>query len=429
MFKFIRNTKYLILILPFVLILLRCGGQSEVVDDSNSSIENLNPSLNEQVGIPNPPPVQKQISAGGNHTCALLSSGSVKCWGDGNIGQLGNGTNTTSHIPVQVSGLTSGVIAISASISHTCALLSSGSVKCWGSNTYGQLGNGTTTGSNVPVQVSGLTSGVSAISSGAYHSCALLSSGSVKCWGDNNTGQLGNGTTTNSNTPVPVSGLTLGVSAISAGYHHTCALVNVTTVSGGITVNNVGAKCWGSNTFGELGNGNNVPSSSPEQVSGLTSGVSGISAGNDYTCALLSSGSMKCWGKNGAGNLGNGTYTSSNIPVQVSGLTSGVIAISAGGQHTCAVVGAGSAKCWGNNEYGNLGNGTTTGSNIPVQVSGLTLNVIEISANSKSGVPDQYTCAQLDSGTAKCWGSNTSGNLGNGTIAASHIPVLVIGIP
>jgi alpha-tubulin suppressor-like RCC1 family protein len=289
----------------------------------------------------------------------LTSSGSVKCWWYNSYGQIGNGNNTDSNVPVDVSGLSSGVSAIYAGHYHTCGLLTSGGVKCWGFNGHGELGNGNTADSNVPVDVSGLSSGVNAISAGYGHTCALLTSGGVKCWGWNNFGELGNGDNNESNVPVDVSGLSSGVSAISAGSYHSCALMD----SGGV-------KCWGYNGHGQLGNGNYSDSNVPVDVSGLSSGVSAISAGYAHTCGLLTSGGVKCWGANYYGQLGNGNNTRSNVPVDVSGLSSGVSAISAGGDHTCAMTSGGSVKCWGYNYYGQLGNGNNTDSNVPVDVVG-----------------------------------------------------------
>jgi alpha-tubulin suppressor-like RCC1 family protein len=184
------------------------------------------------------------VAAGRQHTCALTSAGGVKCWGANVHGQLGNGTNTGSNVPVDVSVLTSGVVAIAVEEGNdfACALTSAGGAKCWGENDSGQLGNGTTTDSNVPVDVSGLGSGVSAIAAGGVHACALTSAGGVKCWGSNFQGELGDGTNTDSNVPVDVSGLGSGVAAIAAGVFYTCAL----TIAGG-------AKCWGANTQGSWG--------------------------------------------------------------------------------------------------------------------------------------------------------------------------------
>ena len=260
--------------------------------------------------------------------------------------------------------------AISAGGDHTCALTTSGGVKCWGYNEYGQLGNGTTADSNVPVDVYGLSSGVSAISAGGAHACAMTSSGGVKCWGLNRFGELGNGTTADSHVPVNVlvsiggNALT-GVSAISAGDEHTCAV----TTSGG-------AKCWGDNSEGQLGNNEAAVSYSnvPVDVYGLASGVSAISVGGYFTCALTFTGSVECWGDNGDGELGSGgLYTCSSVPIDVSGLSSGVSAISAGGDHACALTSSGGVKCWGLNQFGQLGNGTTGSvwnSNVPVNVVG-----------------------------------------------------------
>jgi alpha-tubulin suppressor-like RCC1 family protein len=211
--------------------------------------------------------------------------------------------------PIDVSGLTSGVSAIATGAYHTCALTSSSIVKCWGYNSSGQLGNGSTTNRLTPVNVSGI-SGVSAIAMGFSHTCALTSGGEVKCWGENYYGQLGNntsGTGTNRLTPVDVTDLTSGVSAIAAGLWRTCALT-----SGG------GVKCWGYNSsHGLLGDGTTTPHNTPVNVSGLASGVSAIAMGYSHTCALTSNSGVKCWGYNGNGQLGNNSTTSSSTPIDV----------------------------------------------------------------------------------------------------------------
>ena len=354
------------------------------------------------------------VSAGREFTCALTNTGEVRCWGNNNSGQLGNGTTTDSYVPVDLVGLLSGINAISAGSSHTCAITNTGGVKCWGINSYGQLGNGTNSYDSLfPIYVIGLTSGVTAISAGSNHTCALTSVGGVKCWGNNYSGQLGNGARLDSNMPVDVIGLNSGVTAISAGGNHTCALIN----TGGV-------KCWGSNDYGKLGDGTNLDSTIPKDVVGLTSGVNAISAGSNHTCAITSLGGAKCWGQNFSGQLGNGTngYSDNSIPIDVSGLSSGVSAISVNGDHTCVLTNIGGVKCWGDNLYGQLGNGTNTDSNISVDVIGLNGGVTAISAGGN------HTCALTSTGGVKCWGENWSGQLGTGLNINSNVSVDVNGL-
>jgi alpha-tubulin suppressor-like RCC1 family protein len=349
------------------------------------------------------------IAAGEYHTCAVTTTGAAKCWGWGNSGQLGNGASS-SDLPVQVSGLTSGVTAITAGRYHSCALTAIGGVWCWGQNDYGQLGNGTTTTSTSPVQVTGLTSGVTAITSGLYHSCAITSTGAAQCWGYNPSGQLGNANTgTNATTPVQVSGLTSGVATIDAGADHTCA---VTTTGS--------PRCWGLNNAGQLGNGTTTSSNVPVTIPTLNSGVATIDAGALHTCAVTTTGSARCWGENFNGQLGNGTTTNATSPVQVTGLTSGVTAIAAGRYHTCAAT-TGGAHCWGLNTDGQLGDGTGDSSNLPVEVTGLTSGATAITAGR------YHTCAATTTGAARCWGGNLDGQLGDGTGETSNLPVQVTG--
>ena len=337
-------------------------------------------------------------SVGNLHSCFLTTGGGAKCWGDNGRYQLGDGTTTNRNTPVDVSGLTSGVAAVSAGWHHTCALTTGGGAKCWGRNSEGQLGDGNTTDQGTPVDVSGLTSGVAAVAAGTFHTCALTTTGGVKCWGYNVYGQLGDGTTMDSTTPVDVSGLSSGVAAVSAGNAHTCAL----TTAGGV-------KCWGYNVHGELGDGTSFNTRTvPVDVSGLTSAVAGIAAGA-HSCAITTAGGLKCWGENDRYQLGDGTTTTRTTPVDVSGLTTGVAAVSAGDyKHTCAVTTSGGVKCWGYNWAGQLGDGTTTDRSTPVDVSGLTTGVAAVSAGT------HHTCALTTAGGLKCWGSNLNVQLGDG---------------
>jgi alpha-tubulin suppressor-like RCC1 family protein len=246
------------------------------------------------------------ISAGQYHTCAVIAGGGVKCWGDNTYGELGDGTTTNSATPVDVVGLTNPAVTVAVGQYFTCALTELGGVQCWGDNSSGQLGDGMNTERHSPGEVSGLTMGVGAITASANHVCALLEWGSVECWGENSAGPLGDGTFTNRNAPVPVVGLSEGVQAVSTGYGHTCAL----TGEGGV-------KCWGWNPFGELGNGTFTSSNTPVEVVGLSGGASSITTGYNHTCAILTTGMAKCWGANDNYKLGDYSLTSRNTPVNV----------------------------------------------------------------------------------------------------------------
>jgi alpha-tubulin suppressor-like RCC1 family protein len=289
------------------------------------------------------------VAAKVNQTCALTLAGAVHCWG----------AVVGSRVPVAVPGLSSGVVAIATGQFHICALTSGGAVKCLGDNSAGQLGDGTTTNRPSPVPVSGLSRGVVAITAGSFHSCALTGAGAVKCWGSNFTGELGDGTIVDRLAPVVVSGLSSGVVAIAAGHTHSCALLRTGAV-----------KCWGSNQSGKLGDGTTTTRLTPVAVSGLSTGVAAITAGALHSCAVKGSGGARCWGSNVNGAIGDGTTVDRATPVAVSGLSSGVVAIVAGGFHSCALTRAGAARCWGANGFGAIGDGTTTGRPTPTAVLG-----------------------------------------------------------
>lgn len=291
---------------------------------------------------------------------------------------------------------------ISTGVYSTCAITPAGGVKCWGA---GPLGDGTTDSSRTPVDVLGLGPGVVAVSVGAGL-CALTDIGGVKCWG---TSISGDGSSEMRLAPVDVVGLTSGAKAIAAGSEHMCAV----TAGGGV-------QCWGVIVHRP----SPVISYSPVDVPGLSSGVVAIAAGLEHTCALTTAGGVKCWGSNLVGQLGDGTTEQRLSPVDVVGLDSGVVAITAGVIHTCAITRAGAAVCWGTATGGRLGDGTTQ--NIwrlePVGVSGLTSGVVAISAG------PEHTCALVYGGAVKCWGSNYKGALGDGTSETRSTPVDVVGL-
>jgi len=342
------------------------------------------------------------VSAGNSHSCAVSTAGGVKCWG---LSTLSDGSTTNSAVPVDVVGLGSGVKAVSAGLGYTCAVTLAGAVKCWGDNTYGQLGNGTTTSSAVPVGVVGLGSGVVAVSAGEFHSCAVTSAGAVKCWGHNAFGEVGDGTTAQSVAPVGVVGLGSGVVAVSAGEFHSCAV----TLAGAV-------KCWGFNAVGELGDGTTAQSVAPVGVVGLGSGVVAVSASGFHSCAVTAGGSVRCWGRNPNGELGDGTTIDSAVPVGVVGLGSGVVAVSASRSDSCAVTSLGAVKCWG---YGDLGAGASTQSAVPVGVVGLGSGAVAVSAGG------HHSCVRTSAGAVRCWGDNAQGELGVGATSESSVPVVV----
>jgi alpha-tubulin suppressor-like RCC1 family protein len=346
-------------------------------------------------------------SAGTAHTCALMQ-GSAYCWGSNDVGQLGIGSELESPmLPNTVHGLPAPVEKIRIGSKSACAI-SSGRLYCWGANNHGQLGNGTNLPQGAAVAVDGLDAGVSDVAVYGEHTCAIAHGGAY-CWGDNDDGQLGDGTSETRWTPAPVYGLEANVQAIAVGLDHSCAIVN-----GGV-------KCWGSS----LAFGDGVQSTGalePVDVAGLGSGVTAIAAGSHHTCAVVN-GAAKCWGSNSHGQLGDGGATSDYAPepVQVVGLTSGVTAIAAGGSTTCAIVNGG-AKCWGQNDYGELGIGNNRDSNVPMTVWYLASGVLSIT------VGHWHTCAMTTTGE-KCWGNGAFGDLGTGYTISWSTPVDVTTTP
>ena len=350
-----------------------------------------------------------QIAAGASFTCAVTTDGGAMCWGRNLNGTLGNSSTTDSLSPVTVSGLSNGVASISAGTYHACAITTAGAAKCWGRNDRGQLGNNSKTDSSIPVAVTGLTGGVASIASGINHTCAITTAGAAKCWGSNDRGQLGNNSKTDRTTPVAVTGLSSGVTGISLGAFHTCAIA-----SGGAT------KCWGRNDSGQLGNNQKADSATPVAVTGLGAGVKRISLGYYHSCAITAVDGAKCWGSNTYGQLGNNSKIDRVTPVTAVGLSGGVADITGGVHYTCAATTSGAAVCWGRNTYGQLGTGYNTDSTEPVGVKSLGNGVASIESGTSSA------CAITTTGSAKCWGYNAYGQLGNNSRANSPTPVDIL---
>ena len=404
-----------------------------------------------------------QIGSGTDYSCVVTASGGVKCWGNGEDGRLGNGADNNVNYPMDViasqgsSDLLSNIVQISVGAAHTCALTSSGGVKCWGKGEYGRLGNGVDNNVNYPVDViasqgsTDLLSNVVQVSAGVYHTCALTSSGNVKCWGSGLSGELGNGANGDSadtNYPVDViasSGSTSplsDVSQINVGRETTCALTSL----GGV-------KCWGKGGSGELGNGANGNTTYPVDViasSGNTlplSDIVQINGGSSYMCALTSSEKVKCWGFGMYGRLGSGSDHSSNTPVDViaskgsTSLLSDVVQINGGSTHTCALISSGRVKCWGRRKMGQLGDGNAlsqytnavlnpsyNGAYIswPVDVIASQGSTSLLSEVVQIGTGEDRNCVLMSSGRVKCWGVGNTGSLGNGQSITANHPVDVI---
>jgi len=385
------------------------------------------------------------ITSGYAHSCFMLDNGSVKCWGANSFGQLGLGDNNSrgdnsSEMGGNLMSIDIGTgktaRAIEAGYNHTCAILDNASVKCWGSNSSGQLGlgdasnrgdNSSEMGDNLPVLDLGSGRTATALAAGYAHTCAILDNANVKCWGANSSGQLGLGDTDNRGDNSSEMGSSLNTidlgtgrtaTVISTGDSHTCAVLD-----------NANVKCWGDNTYGQLGqeDNSNRGDGSNEMGSNLNSidlgsgrTATSITTGTGYSCALLDDASVKCWGRGHYGQLGHGKSNDLDSPANLSitlgtGRTAKTIA--AGNFHTCAILDNSSIKCWGSNDSGQLGLGDISNrgdgsnemdDNLPVVDLGSGKTVRGISTG------DSHTCTVLDNASVKCWGKNDSGQLGLG---------------
>jgi len=343
-----------------------------------------------------------QICAGAGHTCARLSDGTVRCWGANLAGALGNNSTDDSPTPVLVSGLTN-VVSLACGDLHTCAALSDGTARCWGSNSDGQIGDSSNTDRHTPTVVGGL-SNVTAIAAGAMHTCARLSDSSLRCWGNNSNRQLGDGNTGNpkdQQSPVQVMGISTAV-GVACGDVHSCALLANGTVS-----------CFGANADGQLGNGDPTgtgdDSGIPVPVTGLT-GVTALSSGSLHNCALVSGGGVQCWGSNASGAAGGiENETKFTVPHAVTGLPN-VSVLRVGYAHNFASSSDGSVFGWGSDVFGELCDGAAdTSTPVPRAVADLQGAV-------GFGPASAHSCALRANGVVLCCGENQHGEVGIGSI-------------
>jgi alpha-tubulin suppressor-like RCC1 family protein len=382
----------------------------------------------------------RAMATGYYHSCAVLTSGQVRCAGDNGSGQLGGGNTDIETATVVVrnptnTGPLTGVTQVAGGVDHTCALLTSREVRCWGDNDSGQLGDGTLTDRLYPVPVKspsgpGRLTGVVQISADADRTCAVIQGGLARCWGDNDAGQIGDGTAgTDRRRPRPVravtgTGVLTGVSQIDVGYYLTCARLT-----------NGQARCWGQNVEGGLGDGTVTERHRPVVVrtvagAGALAGVRQISAGAYHSCATLTNGQVRCWGYGGDGQLGIGTTAEHHRPVVVRtisgpGALVGVAQVAAGYYHTCARLTSGQARCWGNNGYFEVGNGLEDMIDVPrptpvrnTQDSAALVGVRQLHAT------DFHTCVTLTNGQGRCWGYDETGALSGPTNGSSALPVI-----
>ena len=356
------------------------------------------------------------VSAGGAFSCALNNDGDISCWGTNGVGQLGDGTGGTFHdyspVPVKVVGINDAT-AITTSLFDACALRQTGTISCWGDNDLGQLGDGT--GGNerdvslVPARVQGIDD-ATAISTSLDHSCALHQNGTISCWGIDLTAQVDDNEEPMSLVPAKVQGID-DATAISTSLDHSCALHQNGTIS-----------CWGIDLTAQVDDNEEPMSLVPAKVQGIDDAIA-VSAGNEYSCALNNDGTISCWGDNDIGQLGDGTEEPSSVPVAVEGI-SDATAISTGWSHSCALHQTGGISCWGDSSGGKLGNGQsgdlTDFSSVPVKVASID-DAVAISA----GII--HSCALRQNSTIYCWGDNSYGQLGDGTYVGSFLPRFVVG--
>jgi len=345
----------------------------------------------------------KYISSGDDHNCGIKTDGTLYCWGRNNNGQLGDNTSIDSYVPVQENSESTNWVYVSAGGYDTCGVRADGTLYCWGGNNYGQLGNGTTNNSNIPVQENSASTIWKSVSSGIYHTCGVKTDGTLYCWGYNYYGQLGDGTSNNSNIPVQEYSQSISWVSVSSGIYHTCGVKTDGTLY-----------CWGYNNYGQLGDGTNNNSNIPvQEYSQSTSWIS-VSVGQSHTCGVRTNGTLWCWGDNHYGQLGDGTTNNSNIPVQEYSQSTSWVSVSSGESFTCGVKTNDTLYCWGRNNNGQLGDGTNSDRNIPVQEYSQSISWESVSAG------EEHTCSLKTDGSLYCWGYNYYGQLGNTSPAKKY---------
>ena len=407
-------------------VVFGCGGTIEVpapdvgspethVDvGSDSTLEiGTEAAVDVALEVPDVPGDMADVAVGDNHSCALDTKGNVRCWGANGRGQLGRTTPPSSNRPLLVEGV-SGATRVVAGGSFTCVLIA-GEVWCWGQNASGELGDGSSVFQRAaPAKVAGLAN-VVAIGAGREHACAVLVDGSVRCWGSNSFGKLGGGTIGGTAGVTTVSGLS-DVLSVAPGGAHTCARRK----DGGVA-------CWGQGGYGQLGNGTSSPDAPTPGAVPTLSGIVALASGYWWSCAAANDGTVFCWGANWFGQLGapidpKPLEDFRATPLKVATVSS-IVGLGAGGGSTCAVRKDGTLMCWGHNAKGELGVGKSSGEGnygvLPTLVSGLSDAVQVV-------VGHRHACARRSSGSVACWGANVAGQLGDSTTIDRYVPTTVV---
>eukprot|EP00551_Chaetoceros_affinis_P006769 CAMPEP_0203676422 /NCGR_PEP_ID=MMETSP0090-20130426/24478_1 /ASSEMBLY_ACC=CAM_ASM_001088 /TAXON_ID=426623 /ORGANISM="Chaetoceros affinis, Strain CCMP159" /LENGTH=443 /DNA_ID=CAMNT_0050542961 /DNA_START=40 /DNA_END=1371 /DNA_ORIENTATION=+ len=412
------NKVFLVLLLEKVLIPPSCGvSLSDNFDDFGINHAVVDTTF------------ATQLSGGGGHSCVVDNDNNLKCWGYNKYGQLGDGTTVCKNTPTLIAlgtSVATNATQIALGGMHSCAIDNLNKLLCWGANRAGQLGDGTNENKNVPTVISlGHDSTYATqIALGGSHSCSIDSLGNLLCWGSNAYGQLGDGTGHSKNIPtiIPLGGDATYIDTyptqIALGNMHSCAIDNLNSLL-----------CWGDNWYGQLGDGTYDERKVPTVISlgdnADATFATKIALGADHSCTINNKNSLKCWGDNMAGQLGDGTYDENrNTPTTIylgDDDTTYATHIALGNIHSCAIDNLNELQCWGNNFFGQLGDGTNNSTNTPT--------IISVGDNPASlrvlGLGDNHSCIIDDLNNLLCWGSNYEGQLGDGTNDSKNTPTSI----
>jgi len=347
-------------------------------------------------------------SSGSNHSCEVKTNGTLYCWGDNGNGQLGNNSTNNSKIPVQEFSQSTNWVSVSAGDSHTCGIKKDGTLWCWGDNTFGKIGDHTSTEKHVPTQEFTASTNWESVSASKNHTCGVKTDGTLWCWGCNYNGEIGDNTVVIRYTPTQEFSQSTNWASVSAGNSHTCGIKKDGTLW-----------CWGDNYYGQLGDNTTIDRKSPVLEYNQSTNWKSVSAGDYHTCGVKTDGTLYCWGNNSNGQIGDNTTTAKHVPTQENTASTNWLSISAYSSNTCGLKTDGTLWCWGYNHYGQLGDNTITDKHIPTQEITVSNNWKSVSAGYR------HTGGVKTDGTLWCWGYNLNGQLGDNTTLDRHSPTII----